>query len=470
VRYADVNGATTERAPALLRPSAAVLERPGPTSRAQGVAPSLAGSVTAIERNPCLVLGWAEAAGWGLVPALALATQVPAATAALTDRLRRRFGTPSTGRLDVVADVGLTRAVDAAADFLTSTGVVAPARLVVLVGHGASVTNNPHVAAYDCGACGGAAGDVSARVMAATLNDERVRGALRERGLAVPTGTRFVAALHDTTTDEVRFLDRELVPTSHRALVAELERDLGAAGADVLAERLPLLPDVTAGATSRRAARRRAMDWAQPRPEWGLAGASAIVVGPRTLTQHLDLEGQVFLQSYRPDLDPDGSVLASLLEAPVVVAHWITSQYRASTLDPHRLGAGDKTTHNVVGDGRDLAAVITGARGDLRVGLPWQAVASRSPAPRDRGAGDDGWTVHLHHVPRRLLVAVCADVELTEAALARSRQAAQLVAGEWITLCSVDPRDGSVRRRRPDGSWCREAGPRRLKEHLQEVA
>ena len=192
------------------------------------------------------------------------------------------------------------------------------------------------------------------------------------------------------------------------------------------------------------------LDWAQPRPEWGLAGNAAIVIGPRALTSTLDLDGRVFLQSYRADLDPDGGALEALLTGPLVVAQWISMQYWCSTVDPERFGAGDKTTHNVLGgsDGHPsaLSAVVTGARGDLRIGLPWQAVSAHAPV-------DGGWVEEPTHEPLRLLAVVCASPDAIDAVLARHPEVARLVLGEWITLISVDPASGELRRSDPRRGW-----------------
>ena len=68
------------------------------------------------------------------------------------------------------------------------------ARLVVLVGHGANVTNAPHESAYHCGACGGYAGDVNARLLAGLLNDVVVRNGLKAHGIEIPEDTIFVPA------------------------------------------------------------------------------------------------------------------------------------------------------------------------------------------------------------------------------------------------------------------------------------
>ncbi|MBI1349992.1 MAG: DUF2309 family protein [Actinomycetales bacterium] len=449
VRYESASGTVSERTPALLRPVVTVREHAPSARRAQGGSDALARSVRAIESAPGLVFGWAEAVGWLLSPVVFARTLWPRAMHAVGRILGRRLGSPKAGWLEIEADTASVAA--AAAAFLTSTGLRDFAPVVVLCGHGATVTNNPHVAAYDCGACGGAAGDVSARTLARALNDGSVRSLLRRDGIDIPEDTIFVPAVHDTTTDRVHLLAAEDGPRAHASVLERFRADADVAGDRVRAERIPLLPD---SADSRRrlsVVEGRAADWAQPRPEWGLAGAAAIVVGPRSLTEGLDLQGRVFLQSYRADLDPDGAALRQLLAAPVVVAQWITAQYWASLTDPERFGAGDKTTHNVMGDGTRLSAVVSGARGDLRVGLPWQAVSPT--APRPGASADDPWGGPTRHQPQRLLVVVHASPERIESAMDQEPSFGRLVRGGWILVRSVDPETGIVSRRLADGQW-----------------
>ena len=365
--------------------------------------------------------------------------------------------------LDVVTDVGLEPLVSAAADFLTGTGIESTVPLVVLVGHGATVTNNPHVAAYDCGACGGQAGDVSARAMVQVLSDPRVVVGLIERGIDV-SGTTFVAALHDTTRDRISILDVEVDPST---ALARLVDDLDRASEAVAHERQHTLPQVSAGGGDLRPS-------APPRRSGCRLGAGAAGVGPGrqrrdghrpAVVDDRNGSGRPRLPAVLPArLDPDGALLASLWPARSSSDSGSASQYWCSTIDPERFGAGDKTTHNVVvgpeGSEHVLSGVVTGVRGDLRIGLPWQAVSSHAPHSSSDGSPDhseEPWVTPPHHVARRLLVVVSADEALTEAALARSPQVTQLVTGAWITLCAVDPSNGVVRRRRPDGSWTDEA-------------
>ena len=350
---------------------------------------------------------------------------------------------------------GTDELVDHAETFLRSTGLVELAPLVVLCGHGGAATNNPHLAAYDCGAWGGQSGDVSARAMVEVLSDPRVAAGLLARGIDV-AGTTFVAAVHDTTRDTVTVLDAAVDPST---VLARLVEDLAAATDAVARERAAALPQAPARASTRRLRRhlqRRAADWAQVRPEWGLAGCAAMVIGPRSLTTGSDLAGRAFLQSYRPDVDPDGTMLESLMAGPLVVGQWITMQYWCSTVDPDRFGAGDKTTHNVVvgADGADhaLSGVLTGVRGDLRIGLPWQAVSASAPV-------DGGWSGLPFHDPVRLLVVVCARPDVVDGVLTRQPDVARLVLGGWVALRVVDPDTGRLLTFDPLHGWVDDESP-----------
>ncbi|REM69475.1 DUF2309 family protein, partial [Mycobacterium tuberculosis] len=59
-------------------------------------------------------------------------------------------------------------------------------------------------------------GEVSARSLAQLLNEPAVRTGLAEQGIAIPESTTFVAALHNTTTDEIEGFDLDLLPPAAR--------------------------------------------------------------------------------------------------------------------------------------------------------------------------------------------------------------------------------------------------------------
>jgi len=455
LRHVSPSGAVTERCPVLIRPVRTVTEVASTSGWTWSTAES-GDAVHEVEARPFTPYALAEASGWILGPLAALRTAAPRWWSRTSLGVHAAAGAPTRGRLatsseDAAAGVGFDtdELVDLAAGFLRSTGLVDLAPVVVLCGHGGAATNNPHLAAYDCGACGGQAGDVSARAMVQVLSDARVVEGLLAHGIDV-SGTVFVAALHDTTRDRVTLLDVDGEPSP---LLARLVADLARATDAVAQERsdtLPQAPTTNGIGRLRRHLDQRAADWAQVRPEWGLAGNAAMVIGPRSLTTGVDLGGRVFLQSYRPDIDLDGTLLESLMAGPLVVGQWINMQYWCSTIDPDRFGAGDKTTHNVVvgADGAEhaLSGVLTGVRGDLRIGLPWQAVSASAPI-------QGHWTELPFHDPVRLLVVICARTEVLDDILTRLPQVARLVLGGWIALQAVDPDSGHVLRLDPQHGW-----------------
>ena len=302
-------------------------------------------------------------------------------------------------------DVENDQATDIAEGALRGMGMTQGfAEEIVFLGHRSSTANNPHFATLECGACAGHAGGPNAAVLAGFLNDENIRKSLELRGISIPSTTRFTSGEHDTT--------RELV-VLHGPASSELASSLQAATDAVAVWRASGSKGKVEKA--RKTLERRARDWAEVRPEWGLADHATFIVGPRSSTRSIDLGGRSFLHSYDPAADLDGSILGSILAAPMVVGQWINAAYYFSTVAPEVLGAGDKTLLNPVGD----FAVISGDDPDLRLGLPWQSVAT----------GD-----RIVHLPVRLLVIVEAPLERTASVVGSVPSVEQLVEGSWVRL------------------------------------
>ena len=144
------------------------------------------------------------------------------------------------------------------------------ARLVVLVGHGAATRNNPYAAGLDCGACCGQTGEVNARAAAALLNDKDVRASLVSRGIEIPATTRFVAGLHNTTTDHVALFEEGAIASTHARDLGNLRAGLDRASIAARRERAPRLGlEELSDSELRAAVVERSVNWAEVRPEWG---------------------------------------------------------------------------------------------------------------------------------------------------------------------------------------------------------
>ncbi len=318
-------------------------------------------------------------------------------------------------------DVPLGTRTDLAEGALRNMGLIRDfARVVLICGHGSRSANNPFASSLECGACGGHAGDVNARLAAATLNDPEVRASLADRGIRIPDDTVFLAGLHQTVTDEVTLFDLGGVPASHGREMGELQSALATAGAAARRERaascgLANVPEETLEGAFRALSN----DISQVRPEWGLANNAAFIAAPRSRTVGLPLDGRVFLHDYDPASDPDKNVLSLILNAPVVVASWINLQYYASRVDPQYYGSGDKALHHVIGG----IGVTEGNGGDLRNGLPLQSI-------------HDG--TRFMHEPRRLTVVIEAARDSIDAVLAASPGVRQLFEHGWIHLIALE--------------------------------
>jgi uncharacterized protein YbcC (UPF0753/DUF2309 family) len=306
------------------------------------------------------------------------------------------------------------------------------AQFVLIVGHGSSMVNNPHATGYDCGACGGHTGEANARVAAAVLNNSAVRTALQKEAIHIPNNTVFLACLHDTTTDEVLIYNENDVLSSSEKALDELKQSLLLAGKSARTERsLRLNSD---SSNTDKAILGRSKDWSQIRPEWGLAGCSAFVVAPRERTKGINLEGKSFLHSYNWKKDAGFSVLELIMTAPMVVTSWINLQYYGSAVDNKQYGSGNKTLHNVTAG----LGVLEGYSGDLRVGLPFQAVHD----------GDQ-----YQHEPQRLQVVIEAPIEAMNDILEKHQSVRDLCDNGWIYLLAMDANGQVSHRYTGDLKW-----------------
>ena len=438
MRYSGYNSdVTVDACPPILDAQHRVTDRPAKkadgeqTEHDRWHAARKAGK-TAIKRlrsNAATAFSFVENAGAGYGTALTARTLLPARIYDLLDFADRRvsddheFCEPAIDHepdTDHELPEGLTldEKVEYAATAFELMGWKEFARVVVFTGHASQTTNNPFDSSLDCGACAGNPGGPSARVLATICNEDAVRTELEARGIDVPDDTLFVAGEHNTTTDEVQLYAGN-VPETHEDEIKQLSADLKTARAGAAAERAGDMGVATGSGV--RETERRAADWAETRPEWGLAGNAGFVIGPRELTEGLDLDGRSFLHAYDWTTDPEGDALEAIMTGPMVVTQWINTQYYFATVDNAVYGSGSKVTHNPVGN----VGVYQGNGGDLMTGLPLQSLMSAGEEP--------------YHQPLRLSTVIHAPIERVTDVLIEHEALVELLDNGWLSLTVVDP-------------------------------
>ena len=303
--------------------------------------------------------------------------------------------------------------------FLRNIGLTGDfADLVMVIAHGASSTNNPHFAAYDCGACSGKPGAPNARAFAQMANDATVRSILKERGIEIPDETLFIAALHDTTRDDITYFDLEQRASPEPLIFGHFKEAMEKALTRNAEERCRWFASAPRNGNpdaALRHVRKRASSIFEPRPELNHSNNLYCIVGPRTLTRNLFLDRRAFLHSYAPEQDAEGEILSRILSQVIPVCGGINLEYYFSTIDNNIYGAGTKLPHNIVG----LLGVANGVEGDLQTGLPSQMIEV--------------------HEAARLLILVGQSTLILDRAIQRIPSFQEWIDNEWVRLVSMDP-------------------------------
>jgi uncharacterized protein YbcC (UPF0753/DUF2309 family) len=256
--------------------------------------------------------------------------------------------------------------VDSVARLIRLVGIHADAPcLIVLVGHAKKPENRPSDWSGHCGVCEGKCGVEYAQRLAEWANDAAVRDELRSRGIDISIDTWFLAA--SDSPSEFETLDRGRVPEcltvgcgrsrrrGARLRAGAVRPDLSGLGRQRFAGRILARvgsmfvksPDV--GAVSSNVA--------------GHPGCALCLIGFAVGAIALSHRG-AFTASYNAAADPDGSVLASILEELVPACAKVNLDYFFARIDNDQYGVSPRYATES-GDLKD-------PDGDLRPGFPGQ--------------------------------------------------------------------------------------------------
>jgi uncharacterized protein YbcC (UPF0753/DUF2309 family) len=276
--------------------------------------------------------------------------------------------------------------------------------LVVVAGHKSITTNNSYASSLDCGACGANPGGLNAKIFTIILNDKKIREGLIFKGISIPENTTFIAAEHNTVTNELEFLDGSNLSLQALENFELLKQDLNT---------LSNTFDVEKNKT-------KCFDWSQIRPEMGLCKNASFIIAPRNLTANINLDAKTFLHSYDPLKDPEGLLLEQILQGPLVVAEWINMQYFFSTYNNKLFGGGSKLSHNIVGN----FGVMQGNLSDLMHGLSFESVYLNDK--------------EIFHEPMRLQTFIYSDLNCVKRIFEKYENLKNLLVNEWIHVFVID--------------------------------